>query len=124
MTVLTGTCHCGAISFTHAAPEKLVRCNCSACRRFGALWAHGPMDAITVTANGPTTRYIRADSDGDLTFVSCATCGTTTHWEPSDLTAKTATYMAVNGALAEPETTKHLPLRLFDGADTWTFLDD
>lgn len=119
MTAITGTCLCGAISFSHTAPEKLVRCNCSACRRFGTLWAHGPLDAITLHINGPTIRYIREDSDGDLTFVSCATCGVTTHWEPTTR----GTYMAVNGALANPEAVRDLPVCHFDGADTWAFLD-
>ncbi len=119
---ITGTCLCGAITFTHAAPEKLVRCNCSACRRFGALWAHGPLTDIKITAGGPTTRYTRTDSDGDITFVSCATCGVTTHWEPAKPQDGTP-YMTVNGALADPASTTDLPIRHFDGADTWTFLD-
>lgn len=119
MTPLTGTCLCGAVSFSHTAPAQLVRCNCTACRRYGTIWAHGRLDAISITANGPLTRYIRSDSDGDLAFISCATCGVTTHWEP---VGKSGT-MAVNAALAEPDMIKNLPLRHFDGADTWTFLD-
>lgn len=121
---LTGTCLCGAISYTHASPEKLVRCNCSSCRRYGALWAHGPLTAIEITTNGPTIRYTRGDKDFDhgLAFVSCATCGVTTHWEPVKPQSGTP-YMAVNGALADPAAQAALPLRHFDGADTWAFLD-
>lgn len=124
MTTLTGTCLCGAISFTHTAPEKLVRCNCAACRRYGALWAHGPLGAITIVENGPALRYIRPDSDGDIAFVSCATCGVTTHWEPVDPPSDaTDPRMAVNAALCDPATLTDLPIRHFDGADTWAFLD-
>lgn len=124
MTPLTGSCLCGAVSFTHAAPEKLVRCNCAACRRYGALWAHGPLTAITISISGPTTRFTRGDSDCDhgLAFVSCATCGVTTHWEPVKPQDGTP-YMAVNGALADPAAQDALPLRHFDGADSWMFLD-
>jgi len=75
-----------------------------------------------VRENGPTIRFIRPDGDGDLAFVSCATCGVTTHWEPARSQDGPA-YMAVNGALADPASTKDLPIRHFDGADTWTFLD-
>lgn len=119
MTSLSGTCLCGAVSFTHSAPDKLVRCNCAACRRYGALWAHGTLSAINIATNGPTTRYVRSDSDGDITFVSCATCGVTTHWEPT----QEGDTMAVNAALAEPEAIAELRIRHFDGADTWAFLD-
>ncbi|WP_281983726.1 GFA family protein [Thalassorhabdomicrobium marinisediminis] len=126
MTILTGGCLCGAVTFTHAAPKKLVRCNCAACRRYGALWAHGPLDAIRIRANGPLIRYTRADldgpEDGGLVFVSCATCGVTTHWEPATPQGD-APYMAVNGALAEPDVQAALPLRHFDGADSWSFTD-
>lgn len=111
---------CGAISFTHTAPEKLVRCNCEACRRTGALWAHGDLPDIEITENGPAIRYARTDGDGDLYFVTCATCGVTTHWESTD---PASTRRAVNGALADLDAIKSLPLRHFDGADTWTFTD-
>lgn len=120
MTQISGACLCGAITFTHNAAEKLVRCNCEACRRVGALWAHGDLPDIEIIENGPAIRYVRADSDGDLAFVTCATCGVTTHWESTD---PTSTRRAVNGALCDLSAIRSLPLRHFDGADTWTFLD-
>ncbi|AGI73165.1 hypothetical protein OA238_c31680 [Octadecabacter arcticus 238] len=99
-----------------------MRCNCAACRRYGTLWAHGPLDTIAITANGPTTRYVRPDSDGDLAFVSCATWGVTTNWEPTTPQNGPA-YMAVNAALCDPATTTDLRIRHFDGADAFAFLD-
>lgn len=122
MTPLAGQCLCGAISVSHSAPEILVRCNCSACRRYGAVWAHGPLDTIAVTQSGPVIRYVRDDSDGDIAFVSCATCGVTTHWEPADPTTGPQK-MAMNAALCPAKQTSSLRLRHFDGADTWCFLD-
>jgi hypothetical protein len=120
MTTLTGTCLCGAVSFTHTAPEKLVRCNCAACRRYGTLWAHGDLPDIAITQNGPVIEYKRTDADGDLAFVSCANCGVTTHWASVD---PASTRRAVNATLCDPKQIAQLPLRHFDGADTWTFLD-
>jgi hypothetical protein len=36
-----GSCHCGAVQFELTeSPETLVDCNCSICRRIGALWGH------------------------------------------------------------------------------------
>ena len=39
MKTYTGSCHCGAVRFAFKAPEidKGLRCNCSLCRRKGAL---------------------------------------------------------------------------------------
>ncbi len=118
--MIEGSCLCGAISFRHAAPEILVACNCTACRRYRTLWAHGDLPDIEITENGPAIRYARTDGDGDLLFVSCATCGVTTHWEAAD---PDSTRRAVNAALCDPEQRDGLRIRQFDGADTWTFLD-
>ena len=39
MKIYRGTCHCGAISFAfeHEEIESGLRCNCSICRRKGAV---------------------------------------------------------------------------------------
>lgn len=123
MTAYSGTCLCGAISFSYAArPAHLTRCNCTACRKLNPLWAHGRTDIITIEENGPAIRYVRPDGDGDLAFVSCATCGCTTHWEP--VAGKyDQDRRAVNMALVDPAQIADLPVRHFDGADSWAFLD-
>ncbi len=117
--MIEGTCHCGAVSYTFDhTPSHTNSCNCSICRRLGALWIYAPISAVTVT--GPTARYIRGDKT--LAFHWCQTCGCTTHWEslkPDEADA----YMAVNLRLAAPEVIASVSVRHFDGADTWTFLD-
>ena len=118
--MIEGQCLCGAVRFRHDAPQRLVICNCSACRRYGAIWAHGEVPDITIVETGTAIRYARADGDGDLRFVSCATCGVITHWEAVDPANRRR---AVNAALCDPNTLTDLPVRHFDGADTWTFLD-
>jgi hypothetical protein len=41
MQIYRGTCHCGRVSFELLAKlDYVVDCNCSVCRRMGALW-HG-----------------------------------------------------------------------------------
>lgn len=115
---MKGTCHCGAVSWTlKNKPARLVDCNCSICRKLGTLWAHAPVSDVTLT--GPTLAYVRADLN-ELSFHSCTTCGATTHWAP---TKDSGEVMAVNTRLADPIETKDIPKRLFDGADTWEFLD-
>ncbi|MBO9463760.1 aldehyde-activating protein [Tropicibacter sp. R15_0] len=56
-----------------------------------------------------------------MAFHSCPTCACTTHW--SNLNEPETGRMAVNVRLADPEISKSIPLRHFDGADSWTFLD-
>lgn len=116
---MKGVCHCGAVTWTlQNRPEKLTDCNCSICRKLGAIWAHAPLSEVTI--HGDTMHYVRTDSDGDIAFHFCKTCGATTHWSPSK---PEGDYMAVNIRLAEPEQIKSIPVRRFDGADTWKYLD-
>lgn len=117
--MIKGTCHCGAVSYTYdKVPQRATACNCSICRRLGALWIYATLPRIAVT--GATISYSHGDKD--IAFHSCATCGCTTHWEnlhPEEADA----YMAVNLNLAEPEAAQGVRVRRFDGADTWEFLD-
>jgi hypothetical protein len=39
---MKGTCHCGNVTWTlDTPPESVTACNCTICRRYGALWAYG-----------------------------------------------------------------------------------
>lgn len=118
---MRGTCHCGAVSWTlNCKPARLVECNCSICRRLGALWAH--MAIADVHISGSTSSYVRrdADCDGEISFNFCKLCGVTTHWSPTE---EGSDRMAVNARLAEPADIEGIELKHFDGADTWKFLD-
>ena len=46
----SGSCHCGAVSFTvdDDLPATAISCNCSHCRRKGLLLTFVPRDALTV----------------------------------------------------------------------------
>lgn len=118
---ISGACHCGAVRFElRAEPKWLTRCNCSACRRLGALWAHAQRDQMTLTyAADAVIRYEWGDRL--LQFITCKTCGTTTQWEANDPAPDAR--QAVNVNLADPASIKHIRIRHFDGADTWQFLD-
>ncbi len=116
-----GACHCGTVSFIlDDQPEILTECNCSICRRIGALWAHSDIANITIEAPPESTiAYIQGDRL--LAIHSCKTCGCTTHWESLD-TDKSSN-MAVNCRMIEPAEISNIKIRKFDGADTWTYLD-
>jgi len=46
----SGSCHCGAVSFTVEAdlPARAVSCNCTHCRRKGLLLTFVPRDKLVV----------------------------------------------------------------------------
>ena len=115
-----GRCHCGAVGFSiDQAPELLVDCNCSICRRLGALWGHVAISAVTIDApDEGTIAYVQGDRM--LAMHSCRKCGCTTHWESL---AEGGEHMAVNFRMCEPAVIAQFEVRKFDGADTWTFLD-
>jgi len=117
--MITTACLCGAVRITlDARPDKITQCNCSACRRFGALWAYAPLDDVSVS--GTTVAYVRGDKS--LAFHHCPTCGCVTHWWPLNLD-QSPPYAGVNMALADPAAIAGIPMRRFDGAETWQFLD-
>lgn len=119
--MINGSCHCGAVSFAlDDEPELLTDCNCSICRRIGALWAHSAIANIRITCDEDATiAYVQGDKK--LAIHSCRICGCTTHWE--SLEPEVSGNMAVNCRMVEPEIISGIRIRRFDGADTWAYLD-
>lgn len=64
-------------------------------------------------------KYIWGDKR--IAFVNCKTCACFSHWE--GLTPENGNRVGVNGRLFENVELEGIPIRRFDGADTWTFLD-
>jgi len=121
-TPIRGACHCGAVRWELADwPSYATSCNCSACRRFGALWVHTPTSRVSLDyAHEATIAYVWGDAT--LAFMSCRTCGCTTHWE-SLQEDDGDPRMAVNLKMADPAIVDAVTVRHFDGADSWRFLD-
>jgi hypothetical protein len=119
--MVKGSCHCGAVKTTYnGEPKALVRCNCSICSRLGVLWGHGTDAVISITATkNATISYVWGDKD--IAFHSCKTCGCTTHWRSTR--DESPNRMALNMLLVPAQDRAHLPVRDFDGADSWAFLN-
>jgi hypothetical protein len=115
------TCHCGAVRIdVETAPTEVTSCNCSICRRTGALLAYySPRQVRFTPAPPPTDTYMWGDKS--ILFHRCKTCGCHTHWTPVD---PTYDRMGVNMRLADPAILAKARIRPFDGADTWKFLDE
>lgn len=115
-----GSCHCGAVTLQVAdLPEAVISCNCSICRRTGGLWARFPRLSVRIAGHPEsTTEYIWGDRT--LRHIRCNVCGCITHWEPLD---STQDYMGINMRNFDLAVLGSLPVRRFDGAESWKFID-
>ncbi|HEY4124431.1 MAG TPA: GFA family protein [Rhizomicrobium sp.] len=116
--MIEASCHCGAVSLrVEEPPETVTSCNCSLCRRTGGLWAY--YKPAQVEIEGETDFYMWGDKS--LRSHRCKICGIITHWSPVDHGLER---MGVNARLMAPEVLAAARVRKFDGADSWTFLDE
>ncbi len=122
MSALRASCHCGAVTIeVPQRPTQLTNCNCSLCRRIGALWAYYEVGTVRVSGHpGHTAEYIWGDKT--LRTLRCRHCGVVTHWEPLDPAA--GGKHGVNMRNFDPDDLGPVQIRRFDGADSWRFLDD
>ena len=114
--MIEASCHCGAVTLkVPRAPEELTDCNCTICRRYGALWAYYTPAEVTVA--GETDVYLRGKKI--IEFHRCRSCGSVTHWLPAD---KTHPRMGVNARMMDPKALAGARVSTFDGAETWKVL--
>ena len=122
-TVTTrGRCLCGACSWEYRGPiTDATICNCTACRRYGVLWAYDYVgEGIDVRGpEGGITAFKRSDSDGVLTFNFCNACGNLLSWQATRAGKDGRTRIAVNLRLAEPADVENIPLLRFDGLNSF-----
>ena len=118
--MIEASCHCGAVRLeVAAAPETVTDCNCSICRRLGALWAYYPPEQVRFLSPREAT-FFYSWGDHDLEFHHCKVCGCTTHWEAVE---KPGQKIGINSRLMAPEFRTAARIRKFDGADSWTELE-
>ena len=120
--MITGSCHCRAVRIAvPRAPEWAASCNCSICRRTGALVAYYRPDEVRV--DGETATYLTGDRF--ILFHFCEACANHTHWTanpealagdlPEEVRAALAERMGINARLLDGfAVTKDGPT--FDGA--------
>jgi len=118
---LAGSCHCGAVRLRlPAPPQQATRCNCTLCRRLGAVWAYFELGTVQIEGHPQHTQaYVQGDKT--LRTLRCKRCGCVTHWEPVDPAALPRQGVNLNNF--DPHLLAQVQVRRFDGADTWTFID-
>jgi hypothetical protein len=114
-------CHCTAVRFRIAEPPPWVLdCNCTLCRRYGALWAyyHGPDQAKLLTQPDPGLTDVYAWQDEEIFIHRCKGCGCVTHLEA----AASGIVFGVNMRMAVPALDPaKVPLRQVDNGHTGFF---
>ena len=118
--MITGTCHCGDAHWTiEGDPGPATACNCTLCRRYGALWAYDYEDE-RIRIGGRTSSYTRTGKDRPaLEIRFCPTCGCVLCWRALRLDKTGRRRMAINLRLAPPEAVAALPIDHFDGLETF-----
>lgn len=122
---VTTSCHCGAVTVEmRRRIKKLTRCNCSICRRYGALWAYQQRKAVTVTARkGALKSYSWGKKS--IEYFRCSNCGCVTHYERTERRVDGSDMCAVNMRnITDPARISALSIRLLDGAGTWKVLGE
>ena len=106
---MEGSCHCGAARWRlERVPQSATSCNCSICRRHGALWAYG-FKGEDFTVSGETATY--AWNRRSLAFHFCSKCACVVAWLAARRGEDGRLYGAVNLRLAaEPGAVKDVPL--------------
>lgn len=119
--MFNASCHCEAVRMeVGELPSTVTECNCSICRRYGALWAYYTRDQVNLIADPEAlTRYCWGDRS--IEFCHCRRCGCLTHYESVDRHA--GSRFALNARMLPLNVMRSLTVRHFDGADSWQYLD-
>ncbi len=118
----TGQCHCGNVTISiPESPKTLTSCNCSICSRYASLWGYYTEKQVVVTA-GKCGLKSYAWGDEHIDFHHCKNCGCITHYTSRDISKSDR--VGVNFRMFEPELLKDIPVRLFDGAQSWQYIDE
>ncbi|MEM7126728.1 MAG: aldehyde-activating protein [Chloroflexota bacterium] len=115
------SCHCGNVKITvNQAPETLLSCNCSICHRYGALWGYYAPEEVTVTTESTSTATYRW-GDETTDFHHCPNCGCMTHYTNTEKIDTPR--VAANFRMIGHKEIETIPIRRFDGSDTWQFIE-
>ena len=114
MVNYSGSCHCGAIKFSFQSPaiDKGLRCNCSMCRRRGAVMTAfmlGPDELTIDCAEDNLGKYRFASNVAQHNF--CTSCGI----YPFHQTMRKPGHYRVNLGCVDGIDSLALPFEIFNG---------
>jgi hypothetical protein len=119
--MIEASCHCGSVKIDiPRKPRTLTDCNCSICRRYGALWAYYQAPDVRIRGRRAAMSSYSWGERG-IRFMRCQQCGCITHWVGAG--NPSSGRMGVNTRNVHPDILKGVRIRHLDGARTWKFLD-
>ena len=91
--MIEAACHCGAVRLKAPQPTEVTECNCSICRRTGALWAYyrGDDQANLLSRPDPSATDTYVWGDRMLALHHCRHCRCATHVDAVDPRTRTST---------------------------------
>ncbi len=111
-----GQCHCGSVKFTVRLPNGLVdtrRCNCSMCKRRGAVVASVELKDLSITAGEEALSLYQFNTNTAKHYF-CSKCGIYTHHQRRSNTELYAINIACLEGI-DPFVLKNVPV--LDGED-------
>jgi hypothetical protein len=116
--MVEGSCDCGGAGWMlRAAPSSATVCNCSLCRRLGAMWAYDVERDGNGFSGSVATYRRQPENSATLEVVFCPRCAGVLGWRA--LTPREERRIAVNVRLAPAEAVAQLPVDHFDGAESF-----
>ena len=120
--MLIGNCYCGNISVEiPRKPKQFTDCNCSICRKYGALWAYFLKKFLKISTKEKNSLLYSVESNnGRMRIAYCKFCGCVTHydWGKKQRLDK---MMAVNGRIFDLDLLESIPVKKLDGARHWDY---
>lgn len=117
-----GSCHCGRVRFAVRSEPitQGMRCNCSICRRRNAVMSAGyfPSDSFELISGAESLSCYRF-APHMVNHYFCSHCGI---YPFHDAVATPGTYRVNLGCIDDLNIEK-IQLRMFDGRDSWKYLD-
>ncbi|MBT3785907.1 GFA family protein [bacterium] len=121
--IYEGKCHCGQIQFRIKSEpiQTGVRCNCSICRRKNAVMSGGyyPPENFQLISGAESLSNYQFEPNM-VNHYFCKHCG---NYPFHDGTDNPGTFRVNLGCIDEIDL-EALKIRIFDGKETWKFLDD
>ena len=118
--IIKGSCHCGAVHFEITADiYGLRRCNCSICRRKGAIMAICQIEEFSLIAGEQYLSHYHWNSRNAAHYF-CSICGIYTHHKRR---SDSNSFCYNLGCIEEVDAASDADIRLIDGA-SMSLIDD
>ncbi len=116
------SCHCGALRVEfRQRPRRIVECNCSICRRYGARWSYTHLAAVRVIGRRHEAAY-RCGSKA-IAFKRCRRCGCVVYYQRRQPNVDGRVRVGINTCMLPAADLEGIRVRRLDGAGSWAYLD-